>query len=203
MSPRNEVFQAIPFDDASSDASEPLIAAGDTEEEDHQLEEKVFSRFKLSSLLLGLFVGFFIQFSTLGANCLAIWGKDYIIKSKTDIFVFSLLWSLFTSAMPVVILVFIRNLVTITYSTAGGRSKDLLEDMVLHMECRFGMGALFGFCLAWTMTDVLLGMRAQVVYSLVILVVAVFWYKMMMGLATDSKPSSSRRSTAEQTVVTV
>jgi hypothetical protein len=64
MSPRNEVFQAIPFD-ASSDANEPLIAAGDAEEKDHRLQEKVVSRFKFSSLLLGLLVGFFSQFSAL------------------------------------------------------------------------------------------------------------------------------------------
>jgi hypothetical protein len=57
MSPRNEVFQAMPFD-ASSDASEPLITAGgDAEEEDHRLQEKVFSRFKISYGLLGLLVG--------------------------------------------------------------------------------------------------------------------------------------------------
>jgi hypothetical protein len=44
---RNEVFQTVPFD-ASSDANEPLIAHGDAVEEDHRLEEKIFSRFKFS-----------------------------------------------------------------------------------------------------------------------------------------------------------
>jgi hypothetical protein len=204
MSPHTEVFQAVPFD-ASYEANEPLIAAGDVEdEEDHRLEEKAFSRFKFSALLLGLLVGFFIQFSTLGANFLVItlWGEDVVTKSKTDIVVFSLLWSFFTSAMAIVILGFLRNLVTITYSAVGGRSVDLLEEMVLHMECRFVVGALVGVCLAWTMTDVLLGMRAQIVYSLVTLVVALVWCKiMMMCFATDSKPTKSARREQTMTVV--
>jgi hypothetical protein len=201
MSPRNEVFQAIPFD-APSDFSKPLIAAGDAEEEDQGLDEKALSSFKFSSLLLGLLVGFFIQFSTLGAECLAIWGKDFVLKSDTDIAVFSLLWSLFTSAMPVLILGFIRNLVTITYS-AGRGSEELLENIMLQLECRFGVGILGGFCLAWTITDILLGVRARFAYCLVAIVVALFWYKCMMASATYSKQSSSRISKAEPSVMTV
>jgi hypothetical protein len=100
MSPRNEVFQAIPFD-ASSDANEPLIANGDAEEADHRLQEMVFSRLKFSYRLLGLLVGFFSQIFTLGANVLVItiWGKDAAIKTKTDIFVVSLLCTFFFLAI--------------------------------------------------------------------------------------------------------
>jgi hypothetical protein len=185
MSPRNEVFEAIPFE-ASSDATEPLIAAGDAEEENETLDAQSFSSFNLSSLILGLLVGFFIQFSTLGAECLAVWGKHFTLKSETDIAVFSLLWSLFTSAMPVLILVFIRNLVTIPYS-AGRGSEELLEDMILQLECRFGVGVLAGFCIAWTITDVLLGMRSQVAFCLVPVVAALFWYAFMMASAAESK----------------
>jgi hypothetical protein len=198
MSPRNEVFQAIPFD-VSYDANEPLIAAGDAEEEDHQLEEKAFSRFKLSSLLLGVFVAFFVQFSALGANYLVmtLLDEDLVTKSKTDIVVISRLCSFFTMAVAIVILELLRNLVTITYSAVGGRSADLLEEMVWHMECRFVVGAMGGVFLAWTITDVLSGMRAHAVYSLV----GLFWCKfVVMCFAAYSKPSSSRRSTAEQTI---
>jgi hypothetical protein len=200
MSPLNEVFEAIPFD-VSSDATKPLIAAGDAEDEDERLDEKSFSSFNLSSLLLGFFVGFFIQFSTLGAECLAVWGKYFVLKSETDVAVFSLLWSLFTSAMPVLILVFIRNLVTIPYS-AGRGSEELLEDMILQLECRFGVGVLAGFCIAWTVTDVLLGMRSQVAYCLVPVVGALFWYAFMMASAAESKRQRSRRSTTEPDVLT-
>jgi hypothetical protein len=191
MSPSLEVFQAIPYD-ASADAKEPLIASDHAE--DATLEEKAFGSFKFSSLLLGLFVGFFIQFSTLGANFLVItiWGEDVVTKSKTDIVVFSLIWSFFTSAMAIVILGFLRNLVTITYTAVAGRSEDLLEDMILHMECRFVVGALVGVCMAWTMTDILLGMRAQICYSILTLIVALFWCKVMMMCFSTTKQTTRR-----------
>jgi hypothetical protein len=213
MSPRYESSQAICFDssydanepliaagDVSYEANEPLIAAGDADEgeEDHRLEEKTFSRFKFSALLLGFLVGFFIQFSILETNLLVItlYSENLVTKSKRNIVVFSLLWSFFTAAMVIASLRFLRNLVTITYSAAGGRSRDLLEVTVFHMKYFFGVG----HCLAWTIW----GMRAQTEYALAILVVALFWYKIeVMCFATDSNPSSSRRSTAEETMTAV
>jgi hypothetical protein len=202
---RNEVFQAIPFD-ASSDVNEALIAAGDAEEADHRLEEKALFRFKLSSLFLGLLVGFFGHFFILVGTVLfiTISGEDVVTKCKIDIFVcFGLLCSFFFWASASVISRFLRNLVATTYSAIGGRSKDLLEEMVLDMRCGFVLGILVGLSLAWKMEAVLLGTRAQTVYSYVtVLVVAFFWCKiMMMYFATHIKPSSSRRSTAEQTTV--
>jgi hypothetical protein len=204
MSPRNEVFEAISFD-ASSDASEPLIAAGDAEERDHRLEDKVVSRFKFLYRLLGLLVGFFCQFSTLLVNFLliTIWGVDIVTKSKTDAFVFSLLCTFFFSAIVFVISGFLRNRVAITYSAIGGRSNEVLDEMVLHMENHFFVGFLVGISLVCTMAAVRLGMLAQTVYFLVaLLVVNLFWYKIiMMRFATNIKPSSSSRPTAERTTV--
>jgi hypothetical protein len=208
MSPRNEVFQAIPFH-ASPEVNESLIAAGDADEEEEQRpeEQRTFSRCKVSALILGLLVGAFIQFSILGAHVLFItlWGEDLVTKSKANIVVFSLLWGYFTAAVATASLGFLRNLVrTITYSAIGGSSnKALLEEMVWHMLCRLFLG---GFCLAWTVTDVLLfGMRAQTtVRSLAILVVALVWCKIVvMCFATDNKPSLSRQSSMEETVTAV
>jgi hypothetical protein len=201
MSPRNEVFLAIPFD-AAFDVNEPLIAAGDAEEEDYRLQENALSRFKFSSLFLGLLVGFFSQFSTLGVNVLVItiWSEDVITTSKSNII---LLCSFFFSAILFAILGFLRNLVAITYSAIGGRSKELLAEMVLHMRCRFVVGVMIGISLAWTMAAVLFGMRVQTVYSYVIVLMgAFFWCKIMiMCFATDIKPSSSRRSTVEHATI--
>jgi hypothetical protein len=204
MSPRNEDFQS-PFD-ASSDVNEPLIAAGDAEEEDHRLEEKALSRFKFCSLLLGLLVGFFAYSSTLGGTILVttMWGEDVVTKSKTNTLVVIALGSFFYSAIVFVILRFIRNLVAITYSASGGRSEELLEEVVSDMECGFVMGTLVGLSLFWTKaTDVLLGMRAQAMYSLVALLMVIFFWRkiMVMYFTTNIKPSSSRRSAVEQTTV--
>jgi hypothetical protein len=210
MSLRNEVFQTIPFD-ASFDVNTPLIAVvGDAEdEEDHRLQEKFFSRFRLFYRLLGLVVGFFGNFSTLGGHFLVvtIWGEDAVIKTKTGIiFVLILFCSFFYSAAIVfAILGFLRNLVAITYSAIGGRSKELLEEMVLHMEYGFVVGTMVGLSIVWPMAAVRWGTRAQTMpmYSLTtLLVVAFFWRKIMvMYCATKIKPSLSRRSAAEQNTV--
>jgi hypothetical protein len=189
MSPRNEVFQAVPFDGATSDAKEPLIATGDAEEEDQGLEERALWSFKLSSLLLGLLAGFFFEFSTaLGVPVLVTY---FEVKSTTNVIVFILLWNLFTAVAPFVfILVFIRN---------WGHSEALREDM--------RVGVYAGICLAYILVDVILGNPAHVVeytFTFVSMVAVFIWYKVMMASpATDtSKPSSTRSvSTAEQTTV--
>jgi hypothetical protein len=140
-----------------------------------------FGRFKRSSLLLGLLVGFFIQFSTLGANYLviSIFGDDVLTSSRSDILLFSFVWSFFTSALAILLLSFLRNIVTSSYAT-GDHEEDEIDDMVLHMECRFVVGALVGVCMAWSATDIVLGMSGQIVYSLGTLAVALAWCKVMM-----------------------
>lgn len=139
-------------------------------------------RFKMSSLCLGLLVGFFIQASTLGANYLVVTisGEDVMTTSKKDIVLFSLLWSLFTSGLAIVILAFLRNLVRATYETDNEEQNDQLDDMILHMECRFVVGALIGVCSAWALTDLILGLSIQIVYSFVTLGAALAWCKLMM-----------------------
>jgi hypothetical protein len=99
MSPPNEVFQTIPFD-ATSDVTEPFIAAVAAEEEDYRLQEKALSRFKFSSLLLGLLFGFFYHFSTLGVKYLVIspFGAKMLLRlmfSLTFLFGASCFWPLY------------------------------------------------------------------------------------------------------------
>jgi hypothetical protein len=202
MSPR---YQAISFGGGTSyEANEPLlVAVGDTEEEeeDQRLEKKTVSRLKFSALLWGLLLGFFIQFSIFETNlwAIAFWDADRVAKSKTNLVVISLLWSFFIVVMGITNWRFLHNMVTITYSAAEGRSRDMLEEIVWRMECLF----VAGVCIAITMTGVLLGMRAQTKFSLVLMVVTLVWCTVVvMCFTTDTngKPSSSRRSTAEQTM---
>jgi hypothetical protein len=205
MSPRNKVLQtATPFD-TYSDAKEPLIAptGADAEKEDQGLEERALYSFKLSSLLLGLLLSYFFHFSALGASCLVMGngsvggGKDLVIKSTIDIVGFSIL------TMLVPILLLIRNLaVTIAYSAVGGRSKELLQDMIWQLQCDFGVGTVAGACLAWTIMGI---MDPLMLCSLAIMVVVLYWYKVTMASAgaTHSKPLSTRPSTAEQTTMMI
>jgi hypothetical protein len=193
MSPHG--FQAISFDGGTSyEANEPLIvAAGDAaEEEGHRLEQKAFSRVKFSALLYGLLAGFGMQFSIVGAHS----GEDLATNSKTKFVVFYLLWSFFAAAIAISNLRFLHNFVAITYWTVEGRSKDLVEEMVLHiLHIRFSVGV----CLAWTTTGAILGMRTQTGYTLAILVAALISSKILVMYA-DSKLSSSRRSTAKESM---
>ena len=159
---------------------EPLLEQPPKTGEAQEEEENQHSKVKTSSLLLGLMVGFFIQFSTLGANYLAItlWGEDVMNTSKADIILFSLLWSFFTSSMAIVILAFLRNLIEASYTG------DDFDNVILHLECRFVVGALIGVCSAWAATDYVLGMSQQIVYSVATLVVALLWCRVMLWIFT-------------------
>jgi uncharacterized membrane protein len=127
---------------------------------------------------------------------ITIWGEDVVTKSKTAIFVINFFCTFFCLAIVFSIFGFLRNRLAIAYSAIGGRSKELLEETVLHMACCCVMGTLVSISLACTMSAVLLGMTAQTVYCAVaLLVVAFCWYKiMMMRSAINIKPTSSRRS---------
>ena len=137
---------------------------------------EVFTRFKSSSFILGIIVGFFIQFSTLGANYLALsfMGEAILDVTQRDLILFSLIWSLITSTMAIAVLAFLRKLLFTMYI-----GQDI-EDIVLHMECRYVVGALIGVCTAWAATDVALGMTGQVIYSVVTLFSALSWCRLMM-----------------------
>jgi len=169
----------------------PLLEQPHRTREEEEQESQQHASVKLSSLLLGVLVGFFIQFSTLGANYLviSIWGEDVMNTSKSEIVVFSLLWSFFTSSMAIVILAFLRNLLSASFYGPD------LDIVVLHMECRFVVGALVGVCSAWAATDYVLGMSQQIVYSVVTLVVALLWCRVMMWIFT---PIVERRLALEQ-----
>jgi hypothetical protein len=137
---------------------------------------EVFARLKSSSFILGIIVGFFIQFSTLGTNYLALsfMGEAILNVTQRDLIIFSLIWSLITSTLAIVVLAFLRKLL---YTMYIGQD---IEDIVLHMECRYVVGALIGVCTAWAATDVALGMPDQVIYSIVTLISALSWCRLMM-----------------------
>jgi hypothetical protein len=146
-----------------------------------QLNASVFSSFKKSALLLGVLIGVLIQLSTLGANYLVmtttIWGgrggadDDYRNKSSNqDITMFTIIWSVFISALTIIILFFLRNIVSIAYLSVLKKShQEMVEEMILQMECHFVIGALIGICMAWALSDALIGLKTYCGYSIVIL----------------------------------
>lgn len=184
------IYTAVPSEDGQLDECEY-----------HQMEEEggpeeinmpLFGAFKAHSLIIGLLIGFFVQFSTLGANFLviALWEKDVLARSRTELILVSLLWSAFTSFMAILTLGFLRSVITIVFRATvppeqrGPLMDAVLEEVILHLECRFVIGALVGVCSAWTVMDVFLGMKIQVIFSLITLALSLLWCKVMMQCFT-------------------
>lgn len=145
--------------------------------------------FEICSLAVGILIGFFVQLTTLGANILLLefWDGDFFEITQQEVVFFSLLWSLLTSVMALLILGFLRALLTSFFRSlpiADSYTIELIEslheEMLENMEIRFVMGALVGVCLAWTITDLYLGMVSQVGYSLLTLSASLLWCRAVM-----------------------
>jgi hypothetical protein len=139
-------------------------------------------------------MGYFFQIAALAlAPSVAIY---FVMKSNTDVIVvFGLLGALFTAVPICLILLLWRRYFL-------GRS-----DMILHLEIRFwSSGTVAGAYICLVM-DVLLGTRVYAVgfsFAIMVFALIIWWYKVMMASPTGrSKPSSTRRSAAEQTMMTV
>jgi hypothetical protein len=185
-----------PEEEEIQDAKVPLLkeASSFTESDNDSMAALVHcSRFKLSSLFLGLITGFFIQFSSLGANFAL---SHFVLPnspSTATIAVFSLIWSFVTSGMGTFVLTLARGMLIFTYSMdRSPRSDDeeIMEPSLLRMECFFAVGALLGVNLAWMGTDLLMGLKVQylpafITESVVILAV---WLTLRY---TASRPPSS------------
>lgn len=191
------VYAAVPTGGRTLDEYDYVPAPEEskkTQSSHSHLNMPLFGAFKSHSLVIGLLVGFFVQFSTLGANFLviALWENDLMNRSKSEIVLLSLVWSAFTSFMAILTLGFLRSVITIVFQASmpnTDRSKAILEEVILHLECRFVVGALVGVCLAWTVTDVLLGMNIQIIFSLVTLAISLLWCKLMMHCFTKDETS--------------
>ena len=191
-------YQAVIYENK---AEEPLLSKEEQQcansSSPTTIGTEVFARFKSSSFILGIIVGFFIQFSTLGANYLALsfMGEAILNVTQRDLIIFSLIWSLITSTMAIVVLAFLRKILFTTYLGTD------IEDVVLHMECRYVVGALIGVCTAWAATDVALGMTGQVIYSVVTLITALLWCRLMMYFFASEDDHSETESDSDEILI--
>lgn len=203
MSPsqREAVFQAIIIEDGNRNENESTVQQA----ESAKLNEGTFGRFKMSSVLLGIIVGFFIQVSTLGANFLLATTslEKYALKTKHDIIVFSVLWSLFTSAVAISILRFIRTMISVTFHAASKKSEEVLEEMIYQMETRFVVGTLVGMSAAWTITDFLLDMNAEMWDNLVVLLACLVYLRVRLHCFAKSLRESNLREGLSEPLLVV
>ena len=186
------------YDDGTDKTLEaPLLeqrTSNDEKEQEIQDQPKSINSIKMSCLLLGLLVGLFIQFSTLGANYLVInvWGKNFLNTSNREMITFGVFWSLFASSIAIVVLAFLRNSILVSHRHVN------TDDVLLNVECYFVVGALVGVCSAWAFTDYMLGMARQIVYSVATLALSLLCCRIMMWMFTpkvDNDASKPERTT--------
>ena len=169
---------------------------------------KRFRAFYSSTVFLGVLVGVVIQLSTMGANflVLTLHEKDNesdpssnSYPSSKNIIIFSFLWSLFTSSMAFIFLGFIRSLIKVGYDKISPshiseeESNAEIDEIILNVECRFVVGAMVGVCMAWTVTDLILGLKAQIFYSIIVLATALVWCQIMMKFFSRKTKSTAQR----------
>ena len=98
--------------------------------------------------------------------------------------------------MGVCVLLFLRSLVvTSFYATtavndAFKAKENFVGALIQQMEYFFAVGALIGVCMSWTVTDIVLGMKAHIVHSLVTLAVALIWCRVVMAFCGNSTHES-------------
>ena len=144
-----------------------------------------------TSLFLGALIGIFIQYSSLGANFLI---QHLHSSSETELdasIKFSLAWSVFTSGMGIAILFLIRGLLILL----SGHHNDMVHNSdnasrihihndchnnLMTVECFFATGAVLGLNLAWTATDLMLGLGSHVTSSVLTLVGTLVWCKLVL-----------------------
>lgn len=199
--------------DSSSDAPQEFFEDYyDEDDEDDEdliaMQEQSIKWSKCYCLVIGLIVGCFIQFSSLGANFLvtSIYGYDaFFMKEFVAV---SLLWCFVTSIMGVCILLFLRSLVvtsfyaTTSINEAFEDKEEFIATLIQHMEYHFAIGSLIGVCTSWTITDIIIGMQAHVAHSLVTLFVALIWCRLVLSF-WGSKPGSTRRTKKTSVAVDV
>jgi len=208
-------IKASLYDPSSAELAEPLLLAqeqqcGDQEEthEPPELDEPMLRHLKLSSLVLGTVVGCFIQLSTLGASSLLvrIWGDSFLFESKNDKLALSVLWSIAVSAVAVVVLESLRLVVSTTYNATAvskrsnkQQAEEALDELMLHMDSQYVTGCLMGVCLLWTLTEIMLGIKTQILYFLTSLFVTLFaWRGIRICSANNSRIQQQQRQQQQQ-----
>jgi hypothetical protein len=153
------------------------------------MKESCLQMSRCCSMIIGFIIGCFIQCSTLGANFMmtTMYGKE--VYFTESFIIVSLAWCFATSIMGVAVLLFLRSLVvTAFYATNSSRSdeatleakENFMIQVIENIEQFFAVGSLVGVGMAWTVTDILLGMQSHVYHSLLTVVIALIWCKCAM-----------------------
>jgi hypothetical protein len=167
-----------------------------TDEHLENVQRKETNPFPKYSLLLGFLIGCFIQSSSLGANYVltVLLGNDYerLHAHQNTIMIFSLVWSLGTSTMGVLVVLFIKSLLQVITMGLPKNCSSLENPLNMWaIEYSFAFGALGGVCIAWCGTDVLMGFHAHAFHSIITLLLAFLAKSFLGSLARNPYPVPS------------
>jgi F0F1-type ATP synthase assembly protein I len=73
-------------------------------------------------------------------------------------------------------------------NTSDGYTASLVQ-----VEHRFVAGAMIGVCLSWAITDVLLGLKKEVIYSVLTLVIALVWCQFVLKWTLANEKSKQQK----------
>lgn len=155
-----------PSDDKSRD---PLLLTSED-----ILPIRTYSQSSRSKIMRALIVGFCVgastQISAMGLWCLFI--KAYGYVTMTNCFVFEFCWALVTSIFSLILYQYMFPVAVSNIPLRGTNKNEETSDnndTLMRCENRFVMGAMIGTCLPWTVADMVLGLKTELLASLVIL----------------------------------
>ena len=170
--PRGEAFEEDDDDDLEYGGSQL-----DEENEDEIDHDAIDWTVKRDGAIMGLLVGCFIQFASLGARFMltAVFLKNQeLVITRKNLVELSLGWSFLTSTMGVGILFAVGSLM----SKGSVLDSKLVENWRSNLELSFAIGALSSVCLAWSATDLVLGVPGHAFESVLIWLAAIAWAKL-------------------------
>lgn len=112
---------------------------------------------------------------------ISMFGEEAIVAASGRKLVFySFTWSIITSAMSMWMLKYLRDLVNLMQlqdenAEPNKNVSQRVESILQQVESRFVCGALIGVNFAWIVTDLLLGLRVEMIYSFITFLLASIW----------------------------
>lgn len=154
---------------------------------------KLLQKLRNHALVLGIFVGFFVECGALSAHVLfqgqgstMTYQQTASKYTQTQIMLLSFAWALSASFLPRLALFSIRSILFASHgimSMANGHMSSLhnrlharneqrcLQALGWHLECRFGMGSFVGVTTSVALVDTILGLSQHLIMNIVLFLI--------------------------------
>jgi hypothetical protein len=166
--------------------SKPLLTP--TEREGHSAADRNAPDLRWMAAHCGLLIGLFIQLSGLGANSLLLREAPATDRERL---LLSVGWSFLTSCLGILALSFVRQIILIG-------SHGMSASRLVVVECYFASGATVGLNAAWTITDIVLGLKPHIWGSAIATLVTFGWCKLILHCTEESCDNQDNQQLDEE-----